>query len=242
MASTRRSAVLEVHDLRVRYDAMEALHGVSFGVRHGEAVAIIGANGSGKSTTLRALMGLVPSAGRVTLDGRSLGPLSPWARAEAGIAWVPEGRRVFGEFTVEDNLLAGGYRHRRRSDARRRGLDRVYTLFPSLADRRRQLGRTLSGGEQQMLALGRALMAGPRLLLVDEASLGLAPLMVERVYEAIASLVAAGVTLLLVEQNVRQALSIATRAYVLEVGRIVRAGTAAELAGDPAVRDAYLGA
>ncbi len=226
----------------MRYGAMQALRGVSFEVRHGEAVAIIGANGSGKSTTLRALMGFVPAAGRVTLDGRSLGALAPWARAAAGIAWVPEGRRVFGEFTVEENLLAGGYRHRRRPEASRRELERVWALFPSLADRRRQLGRTLSGGEQQMLALGRALMASPRLLLVDEASLGLAPLMVERVYEAIASLVAGGLTLLLVEQNVRQALSIATRAYVLEVGRIVRAGTAAELADDPAVRDAYLGA
>ena len=221
---------------------MEALRGVSFEVRHGEAVAIIGANGSGKSTTLRALMGTVAADGRIALDGRPLIALAPWARAEAGIAWVPEGRRIFGEFTVEENLLAGGYRHRRRADIWRHDLERVYALFPSLADRRRQLGRTLSGGEQQMLALGRGLMAGPRLLLVDEASLGLAPLMVERVYEAIASLVASGVTLLLVEQNVRRALSIATRAYVLEVGRIVRTGTAAELASDPRVRDAYLGA
>jgi len=234
--------VLDVRDLRVRYGAMEALRGVSLEVRQGEAVAIIGANGSGKSTTLRALMGLVPSTGEITLDGRALGALPPWARAEAGIAWVPEGRRMFGELTVEENLLAGGYRHRRHAAARRASLERVYALFPALADRRRQPGRTLSGGEQQMLALGRALMAGPRLLLVDEASLGLAPLMVERVYGAIATLVASGVTLLLVEQNVRQALGIATRAYVLEVGRIVRAGTASELADDPAVRDAYLGA
>ena len=234
--------MLDVRDLHVRYGAMEAVRGVSFEVRHGEAVAIIGANGSGKSTTLRALMGLVPSTGEITLDGRALRALPPWARAEAGIAWVPEGRRMFGELTVEENLVAGGYRHRRRADARRAGLDRIYALFPSLADRRRQPGRTLSGGEQQMLALGRALMAGPRLLLVDEASLGLAPLMVERVYDAIATLVASGVTLLLVEQNVRQALGIVTRAYVLEVGRIVRAGTASELADDPAVRDAYLGA
>jgi branched-chain amino acid transport system ATP-binding protein len=234
--------VLDVHDLRVRYAAMDAVRGVSFEVRHGEAVAIIGANGSGKSTTLRALMGFVPATGRIAFDGRPLEALTPWARAEAGIAWVPEGRRIFGDFTVEDNLVAGGYRHRRRAEASRRELERVYALFPALADRRRQLGRTLSGGEQQMLALGRALMAGPRLLLVDEASLGLAPLMVERVYDAIASLVAGGLTLLLVEQNVRRALSIVSRAYVLEVGRIVRAGTAAELAGDPAVRDAYLGA
>ena len=234
--------MLDVRDLRVRYGAMEALRGVSFEVRQGEAVAIIGANGSGKSTTLRALMGLVPSTGEIMLDGRPLGALPAWARAEAGIAWVPEGRRMFGDFTVEENLVAGGYRRRRRADEQRASLDRVYVLFPSLADRRRQPGRTLSGGEQQMLALGRALMAHPRLLLVDEASLGLAPLMVERVYGAIATLVASGVTLLLVEQNVRQALGVVTRAYVLEVGRIVRAGTASELADDPAIRDAYLGA
>ena len=234
--------MLDVRDLRVRYGAMEALRGVSFEVRQGEAVAIIGANGSGKSTTLRALMGLVPSTGEIMLDGRPLRSLPAWARAEAGIAWVPEGRRMFGDFTVEENLVAGGYRRRRRADEQRASLDRVYALFPSLADRRRQPGRTLSGGEQQMLALGRALMAHPRLLLVDEASLGLAPLMVERVYGAIATLVASGVTLLLVEQNVRQALGVVTRAYVLEVGRIVRAGTASELADDPAIRDAYLGA
>ena len=221
---------------------MEAVRGVSFEVRAGEAVAIIGANGSGKSTTLRALMGLVPSTGAITLDGRPLAGLPPWARADAGIAWVPEGRRMFGELTVEENLRAGGFRHRSSAALFRRGLERVYAVFPPLAERRRRLGRTLSGGEQQMLALGRGLMADPRLLLVDEASLGLAPLIVQRVYDAIVTLVRDGLTLLLVEQNVRQALTVAARAYVLEVGRIVRAGTAAELAHDPGVRDAYLGA
>jgi branched-chain amino acid transport system ATP-binding protein len=165
--------------------------------------------------------------------------LPPWKRAEAGIAWAPEGRRVFGDLTVEENLFAGGYRLD--ASARRGLLPEVYALFPRLAERRTQLARTLSGGEQQMLALGRAMMARPRLLLVDEASLGLAPIFVERVFDAIRRLVAHGVTLLLVEQNARQSLRAVERAYLLEVGRIVRHGTATELAADPAVRDAYLG-
>ncbi len=220
---------------------MAAVRGVSFEVRRGEAVGIIGANGAGKSTTLRALMGLVPAAGAIELDGVSLASRPAWERVARGMAWVPEGRRIFGELTVEENLLAGAYRQRDRA-AVRRELERVFTLFPRLAERRRQLGRTLSGGEQQMLAIGRALMGRPRLLLVDEASLGLAPIFVQRVYEAIAGLVRDGLTLLLVEQNVRQTLDLVARAYVLEVGRIVREGRAAELARDPALRDAYLGA
>jgi branched-chain amino acid transport system ATP-binding protein len=189
---------------------------------------------------LKALMGLVPiAAGRIVLDGRPIDRLPPWKRAEAGIAWAPEGRRVFGDLTVEENLFAGGYRLD--ASARRGLLPEVYALFPRLAERRTQLARTLSGGEQQMLALGRAMMARPRLLLVDEASLGLAPIFVERVFDAIRRLVAHGVTLLLVEQNARQSLRAVERAYLLEVGRIVRHGTAAELAADPAVREAYLG-
>ncbi len=223
------------------YGDMAAVRGVSFEVRRGEAVGIIGANGAGKSTTLRALMGLVPAAGAIELDGVSLASRPAWERVARGMAWVPEGRRIFGELTVEENLLAGAYRQRDRA-AVRRELERVFTLFPRLAERRRQLGRTLSGGEQQMLAIGRALMGRPRLLLVDEASLGLAPIFVQRVYEAIAGLVRDGLTLLLVEQNVRQTLDLVARAYVLEVGRIVREGRAAELARDPALRDAYLGA
>jgi branched-chain amino acid transport system ATP-binding protein len=232
--------VLEVADLHVRYGEMEAVRGVSFAVRGGEAVAILGANGAGKTTTLKALMGLVPIAGgRIVLEGRSLDRLPPWKRAEAGIAWAPEGRRVFADLTVEENLCAGGYRLG--ASARRGLLPEVYALFPRLAERRTQLARTLSGGEQQMLALGRAMMARPRLLLVDEASLGLAPIFVERVFDAIRRLVAHGVTLLLVEQNARQSLRVVERAYLLEVGRIVRHGTATELAADPSVRDAYLG-
>lgn len=233
--------MLEVRDLRVRYGEMEALRGISFHVAAGELVALIGANGAGKSTTLRAIMGLVSAAGEILFEGRPLGPLTPWERARAGIGWVPEGRRVFASFTVEENLLAGAYPRGDR-EALRRDLGRVYALFPRLAERRRQLARTLSGGEQQMLALARALLGRPRLLLVDEASQGLAPLVAERVFEAIAELRRQGLTLLMVEQNARRALALAARAYVLEVGRIVRAGSAAELRDDPAVRAAYLGA
>ena len=233
--------MLKVSSLRVSYGDMEAVRGISFEVRRGEAVGIIGANGAGKSTTLRALMGLVPAAGAIELDAVPIASRPAWERVARGIAWVPEGRRIFGEFTVAENLLAGAYLERDRAAARRE-LERVFALFPPLAERSGQLGRTLSGGEQQMLAIGRALMARPRLLLVDEASLGLAPIFVERVYAAIRALVGEGLTLLLVEQNVRQTLATVGRAYVLEVGRIVREGSAAELARDPAVRDAYLGA
>ena len=233
--------MLEVRDLHVRYGDMHAVRGVSFTVGAGEAVGIIGANGAGKTTTLLAVLGLVPSAGEVRLGGESIVGWPPWRRAEAGLAWVPEGRRVFGDLTVAENLEAGAYRLRGRA-AVRRELDRVYALFPRLAERRTQRARTLSGGEQQMLALGRALVGRPQVLLVDEASLGLAPIFVTRVFDAIRALVAEGTTLLLVEQNVRQTLATVSRAYVLEVGRIVREGPAAALAADPGLRDAYLGA
>ncbi len=233
--------MLEVRDLHVRYGDMHAVRGVSFAVGTGEAVGIIGANGAGKTSTLLAVLGLIPASGEVRLDGVSIAGWPPWRRAAAGLAWVPEGRRVFGDLTVAENLEAGAYRLGR-GPAVRRELDRVYALFPRLAERRTQRARTLSGGEQQMLALGRALVSRPRLLLVDEASLGLAPIFVERVFESIRRLVAEGTTLLLVEQNVRQALATVERAYVLEVGRIVRQGPAAELAADPALRAAYLGA
>jgi branched-chain amino acid transport system ATP-binding protein len=232
--------VLEVEDVSVRYGEMEAVRGVTFEVRDGEAVGILGANGAGKTTLLKAIMGLVSLAsGRIRLDGRSIDRLPAWDRAAAGIAWVPEGRRVFGDLVVEENLRAGGYRNA--PGERRQSLERVYALFPRLRERRAQLARTLSGGEQQMLAIGRALMSRPRLLLIDEASLGLAPIFVARVFETIARLRAEGVTLLLVEQNARKSLDVVDRAYLLEVGRFVRHGTARELADDPAVRDAYLG-
>ncbi|HEV8437133.1 MAG TPA: ABC transporter ATP-binding protein [Methylomirabilota bacterium] len=220
---------------------MEAVRGVSLEVQAGEAVGLLGANGAGKTTILKTLMGLVPpSAGSVELDGRPLGSEAGWQRARRGIAWVPEGRRLFPDFTVEENLRAGAY-HRRDREAVARDLERVYGLFAALRERSSRLARTLSGGEQQMCAIGRALMAAPRLLLIDEASLGLAPILVSRVFSAIDALVGDGLTMLLVEQNARQALRTVSRAYVLEAGRVVRAGSSAELAADAAVQRAYLG-
>jgi branched-chain amino acid transport system ATP-binding protein len=233
--------LLRVTDLHVRYGEMEAVRGVSFEVRAGEAVGLLGANGAGKTTVLKTLMGLVTAAaGRVELDGQPLSERAGWERARRGLAWVPEGRRLFPQFTVEENLIAGSYPRQDRAMALR-DLGRIYGLFPTLHERRSQLGKTLSGGEQQMCAIGRALMAAPRLLLVDEASLGLAPIVVSRVFAAIDALVRDGLTMLLVEQNARQALKTVTRAYVLEAGCIVREGRSAELAADPAVRRAYLG-
>ena len=233
--------LLRVVDLHVRYGEMEAVRGVSFEVRAGEAVGLLGANGAGKTTILKTLMGLVPaSSGRIEFDGQPLAHRPGWERARSGIAWVPEGRRLFPDFTVEENLRAGAYpREDRHAVARE--LKRVHALFPTLGTRRSQLAKTLSGGEQQMCALGRALMAAPRLLLVDEASLGLAPIVVSRVFAAIDALVREGLTMLLVEQNARQALKTVSRAYVLEAGRIAREGRSAELSADPAVQRAYLG-
>jgi branched-chain amino acid transport system ATP-binding protein len=186
-------------------------------------------------------MGLVAaSSGAVEFDGRLLQTRAGWERAHHGIAWVPEGRRLFPNFTVEENLRAGGY-HRREHDAVARDLERVYALFPTLKERQRQLAKTPSGGEQQMCALGRALMAAPRLLLIDEASLGLAPIVVSRVFSAIDTLVSGGLSMLLVEQNACQALRTVSRAYVLEAGRVARAGASADLAAEPAVQRASLG-
>ncbi len=220
---------------------MEAVRGVSIEVAAGEAVGLLGANGAGKTTILKAIMGLVaPAAGRIELAGQPLDRRSGWERARDGVAWVPEGRRLFPALTVEENLLAGAY-HRRDRRAARRDLDRVYALFPVLRERRRQHARTLSGGEQQMCAIGRALMAAPRLLLVDEASLGLAPILVSRVFAAIERLVGEGLTMLLVEQNARQALRTVHRAYVLEAGRIAHQGRSADLLADTAIQKAYLG-
>ena len=233
--------LLSVADLHVRYGDMEAVRGVSFEVRAGEAVGLLGANGAGKTTILKALMGLVPaSSGRVEFEGQALGTRPGWERARSGIAWVPEGRRLFPTFTVEENLRAGAY-HRGNGETVARDLGRVYALFPAIERRKAQIAKTLSGGEQQMCALGRALMAAPRLLLVDEASLGLAPIVVSRVFAAIDALVREGLTMLLVEQNARQALKTVSRAYVLEAGRIAREGRSAELSADPAVQRAYLG-
>jgi branched-chain amino acid transport system ATP-binding protein len=237
--------LLEVSGLSARYGRVPALRDVSLEVRAGELVALIGANGAGKSTLLRAIAGLVaPAAGRVALDGRDVTGQAPEAMIRAGVALVPERRRVFAPLTVLDNLELGGYALPRGRDFRSRleaGVEEAYRLFPVLRGRRDQLAGTLSGGEQQMLAIGRALMTRPRLLLCDEPSLGLAPLVVAEMMRLLSTLRAAGTTILLVEQNARMALRSADRAYVLEVGSVVLSGTASDLLQDDQLKAAYLG-
>ena len=237
--------MLEVTGLSARYGAVAALRAVSVEVRAGELVALIGANGAGKSTLLRAIAGLVaPTAGRVALDGRDVTGQAPEAMIRAGVALVPERRRVFAPLTVLDNLELGGYALPRGRDFRSRleaGVEEAYRLFPVLRRRRDQLAGTLSGGEQQMLAIGRALMTRPRLLLCDEPSLGLAPLVVAEIMRLLSTLREAGTTILLVEQNARMALRSADRAYVLEVGSVVLSGAATDLLEDDQLKAAYLG-
>ena len=237
--------MLEVRGLSARYGAVAALRDVSLDVRAGELVALIGANGAGKSTLLRTIAGLMaPTAGRVALEGRDVTGQPPEAILRAGIALVPERRRVFADLTVLDNLELGGYALPRGGDFRRRldaGVDEAYRLFPVLHRRREQLAGTLSGGEQQMLAIGRALMSRPRLLLCDEPSLGLAPLIVQEIMRLLAALREAGTTILLVEQNARMALRAADRAYVLEVGRVALSGASADLLANDQLKAAYLG-
>ena len=237
--------MLEVTGLSARYGAVAALRDVSLEVRAGELVALIGANGAGKSTLLRAIAGLVaPTAGRVALDGRDVTGQAPEAMIRAGVALVPERRRVFAPLTVLDNLELGGYALPRGRDFRSRleaGVEEAYRLFPVLRRRRDQLAGTLSGGEQQMLAIGRALMTRPRLLLCDEPSLGLAPLVVAEIMRLLSTLREAGTTILLVEQNARMALRSADRAYVLEVGSVVLSGAATDLLEDDQLKAAYLG-
>ncbi len=231
--------MLEVKDLSVRYGGINAVKGISFSVAAGELVCLIGANGAGKTSTLKALARLLPSAGEIRYGGERLERLPSHALIGRGLALVPEGRGVFARLTVAENLAMGAYH---RNDAGiEADLVRVYELLPRLRERRRQLAGTLSGGEQQMLAIGRALMGRPRLLLLDEPSMGLAPLMVQKVFEAIRSVAAEGMTILLVEQNARLALEICGRGYVMESGNITLAGPAAELLADPRVRAAYLG-
>lgn len=233
--------MLKVEELRVNYDAIEALHGISFEVREGEIVTLIGANGAGKSTTLNAICGLVPvTRGRITFMGEDLVGLPPHGIVQRGISQVPEGRRVFANLTVEDNLLMGAYT-RKDTKGIRKDLEQVYERFPRLKERYRQLAGTLSGGEQQMLALGRALMSRPKLLLMDEPSMGLAPLLVREIFSIIQDLNREGVTILLVEQNAHMALKIAHRGYVLETGNIILSGTVAELLENEEVKRAYLG-
>jgi branched-chain amino acid transport system ATP-binding protein len=237
--------LLEVSGLSARYGPVHALRDVSLDVRAGELVALIGANGAGKSTLLRTIAGLLaPTAGRVAVDGRDVTGRAPEALLRAGVALVPERRRIFGDLTVLDNLELGGYAQPRGRDFASRlaaGVEAAYDRFPVLRQRSRQLAGTLSGGEQQMLAIGRALMTGPRLLLCDEPSLGLAPLVVQEIMRLLAALRAAGTTILLVEQNARLALRFADRAYVLEVGRVALSGASADLLADDQLKAAYLG-
>jgi branched-chain amino acid transport system ATP-binding protein len=232
--------MLEVRDLHVAYGDIPALKGVSLAVAKGEIVALLGNNGAGKTTTLKTISGLlVPAAGEVTLDGESVGGMPPHLIVRKGIAHVPEGRRVFNRLTVSENLAMGAYA---RSDAGiATDLERVYRLFPRLKERQAQIAGTLSGGEQQMLAIGRALMENPRLLLLDEPSMGLAPVLVEQIFETIQDINRQGTTILLVEQNASLALAVAGRAYVLETGAVVLSGAATELAQNQDVRRAYLG-
>ena len=227
--------MLDVTGLQTRH----RLQGIDLSIRAGELVALVGANGAGKSTLLRVLSGVQPASGRIAFDGQEIAGWQPERRVALGIVQVPEGRQVFGPLSVEDNLRLGAYQRGRAQSAQ--SLERVYALFPALAERRRHAAGTLSGGQQQMLAIGRALMAKPRLLLLDEPSMGLAPRLVAEIFACVRALRAADTALLLVEQNARAALAIADRGYVLETGRIVLAGTGAQLLADPAVRAAYLG-
>jgi branched-chain amino acid transport system ATP-binding protein len=234
--------MLIINNLSVYYGAIRALDGVSLEVKEGEIVTMIGANGAGKSTTIRSISGLVrPRSGEVLFEGKPLHQMPPHDIVTLGVGQSPEGRRVFANMTVRENLELGAYtRHRHKAQVRE-DMDRVFVQFPRLKEREAQSAGTLSGGEQQMLAIGRALMARPRLLLLDEPSLGLAPFLVQNIFKIIRDINAQGVTVLLVEQNANQALRIANRGYVLETGRVVLADTSQNLLQDDSVRKAYLG-
>ncbi|WP_414602964.1 ABC transporter ATP-binding protein [Pyramidobacter sp.] len=234
--------ILNVDNVHVFYGSIHAVKGISFEVFQGEIVTLIGANGAGKSTTLNAISGLLPRTGGVSFFGRRLAKVPPYKVVELGLAQVPEGRRIFLHMSVQENLEMGAYtRHAAGAQALAADLETVFALFPRLKERRRQIAGTLSGGEQQMLAMGRALMSRPKLLMLDEPSMGLAPLLVEAIFDIIGNLHANGATILLVEQNARMALSIADRGYVLETGRIVATGTGRELLDSSAIKKAYLG-
>jgi branched-chain amino acid transport system ATP-binding protein len=234
-------ALLEVESIHTYYGAIEALKGVSITVADGEVVTLIGSNGAGKSTTLRSISGLTPARrGRVTFDGQDITRVQAHDIVSHGIALAPEGRHCFPRMTVRENLDLGA--HHRRGAAISEDLDRVFALFPRLQEREKQKAGTMSGGEQQMLAIGRALMARPRLLMLDEPSMGIAPILVQRIYETIGEINRSGVAILLVEQNANYALEVSRRGYVLETGRVVLANQSDELRDDPEVQRAYLGA
>ncbi len=232
--------MLDVKDINVYYGAIHAVRNVSLQVNEGEIVSIIGANGAGKSTVLKTIVGLLRTkTGDIVFEGTSIAGFSPAAIVKAGIALVPEGRRVFPRLSVEDNLLLGAYARKDKEVAK--DVERIYSMFPRLEERRKQQAGTLSGGEQQMLATGRGMMSRPRLLLLDEPSMGLAPLLVHQIFETIIDINEQGTTILLVEQNAHMALSIADRAYVLETGSVVKSGDAEEMIDNDEVRCAYLG-
>jgi len=234
---------LEIKELHVFYGKIEAIKGISVVVNQGEIVTLIGANGAGKTTTLKTISGLRPvSSGSITFDGQEISSMSPHERVELGISQVPEGRGIFPGMTVLENLEIGKYFRKNRKAEMIEDLDKIYQLFPRLKERTSQSGGTLSGGEQQMLAIGRALMARPKVLLLDEPSMGLAPMMIQNIFNIITEInTSLGTTILLVEQNAQQALQRAHRAYILETGNVVKEAPAADLLNDPAVREAYLG-
>ncbi len=232
--------MLNIQDLHVYYDAIHALKGISFSLEQGEMVTLLGANGAGKTTTLKTISGLLrPRSGTVELDGRLLQSLEPHDIVRLGVAHVPEGRKIFPRLTVLENLKVGAYT--RSAGEMDHDIERVFKLFPRMEQRYRQVAGTLSGGEQQMLAIGRALMARPKVLLLDEPSMGLAPIIVEQIFETIRAINQSGVTILLVEQNAAMALAISERGYVLETGNIILQGRARDLANNDQVRQAYLG-
>ena len=234
-------AMLEVKDLKVSYGVIEAIQGVSFEVNQGEILALIGANGAGKTTTMQSIVGLIPARnGSVVFDGKNISKTPCHKIVHLGMTQVPEGRRIFQELTVYENLLMGAYSIKDQSGFKN-DIEAIYTRFPRLAERRNQIAGTLSGGEQQMLAMGRAIMSHPKLLMLDEPSMGLSPLLVDKVFEIIKDINRDGTTILLVEQNSGKSLAISDRAYVLENGRIVLSGTGKELAESELVKKAYLG-
>lgn len=234
-------ALLEVKNIEVYYGVINALKGISFEVNEGEIVTLIGANGAGKTTTMQSIMGFIhPKSGDILYNGESIIGLPTHRIMRKGLTQVPEGRRIFSELNVYENLIMGAYTSKDRAQVKR-DLEEIYTLFPRLEERKTQMAGMLSGGEQQMLAMGRALMSHPKLLMLDEPSMGLAPILVSQVFDMIKRLNETGTTILLVEQNAEKALSIADRAYVMETGMITLSGTGAELAASEKVRDAYLG-